>query len=176
MKRYFISLLILTMNIASVEASIQAVSSINYVGPTDSLKGLEQGIQELIDRWHQAATDADIDAYFNLLAENSIFLGTDPAEDWTKDEFYAAVKEAFAEAPAWDFTASDRHLRWIVPGKVIHFYEKLDTWMGPCRGSGLVEKIKGEWKITFYNLSNTIPNKIVKDYVKFYKQKMKEKE
>lgn len=150
---------------------INPVKATTSIFPPDSLKVMQQEISTMIDSWHRAAAEADIGTYFGHLSEESRFLGTDPTEDWDKQAFYKAVKGAFQDAPAWNFTSSDRHIKWIVPGQVAHFYEQLDTWMGPCRGSGLVKNINGEWKITFYNLANTIPNKIVKDYINFYEEK-----
>jgi hypothetical protein len=34
-----------------------------------------------------------------------------------------------------------------------------------CRGSGVVKKINGQWKIAHYVLSMTIPNDIIREVV-----------
>jgi hypothetical protein len=36
--------------------------------------------------------------------------------------------------------------------------------MGPCRGSGVLVKQDGAWKIAQYNLSVPIPNDLMKDF------------
>lgn len=149
----------------------QSVACLYLTNPSDSLQKMEQRIGKRIDAWHRAAATADSVSYFAFMSSDCRFLGTDPAEDWDKASFFNAVKSAFDKAPAWDYIASERHFKWIIPGKVVHFYEKLDTWMGACRGSGLVENFNGTWKITFYNLANTIPNAIVDEYVPFYEAK-----
>jgi len=38
------------------------------------------------------------------------------------------------------------------------FDELLDTWMGACRGSGVLRKTSDGWKIAHYNLALTVPN------------------
>ena len=45
-------------------------------------------INEIIDSWHLAASNADSVTYFNIIAnDNSIFQGTDDNERWTKTEY-----------------------------------------------------------------------------------------
>ena len=46
------------------------------------------------------------------------------------------------------------------------FDELLDTWMGDCRSSGIVQKVNGEWKIKYYHLAITVPNDVVDNYLK----------
>ena len=46
------------------------------------------------------------------------------------------------------------------------FDELLDTWMGVCRGSGVIELVDKKLKIKHYVLSLTIPNDIIDDVIK----------
>ncbi len=46
------------------------------------------------------------------------------------------------------------------------FDEDLDTWMKGCRGSGILEKQKGEWKLVYYNLTVLIENEKIKEFIK----------
>ena len=57
-----------------------------------------------------------------------------------------------------DFKSLERHIHIDKSGKIAWFDELLDTWMKICRGSGVLEKVNGEWKIKQYVLSMTIPN------------------
>jgi len=41
---------------------------------------------------------------------------------------------------------------------IVWFDELIDTWMGTCRGSGVLEKKEDSWKIKQYVLSVAIPN------------------
>ncbi|MFT5715668.1 MAG: hypothetical protein ACI9WT_002254, partial [Flavobacterium sp.] len=54
--------------------------------------------------------------------------------------------------------------------KIAWFDELLNTQMKICRGSGVVIKIDGEWKIKHYVLSMTVPNKNVDAVIKIKEQ------
>ncbi len=54
-----------------------------------------------------------------------------------------------------------RNIYFSKDGKLAWFDELLDTQMKICRGSGVVEKINGNWKVKQYVLSMTIPNDVV---------------
>ena len=61
-------------------------------------------INEIIDSWHLAASNADSVTYFNIIAnDNSIFQGTDDNERWTKTEFKNWSREYFKRKSAWTF-------------------------------------------------------------------------
>lgn len=49
-------------------------------------------INQTIDAWHKAAGDVKFDAYFNLMADDAIFIGTDATENWTKKDFKVWAK------------------------------------------------------------------------------------
>jgi hypothetical protein len=51
-------------------------------------------------------------------------------------------------------------------GKTAWFDELLDTQMKICRGSGVVSKENGQWKIRQYVLSMTVPNSQVDPVVR----------
>lgn len=130
-----------------------------------------QAINQLLDDWHKAAADADLKNYFNKLTEDAIYLGTDASERWTKAEFYKFCKPYFDKGKAWDFIPSKRTIYFSENYKTAWFEETLDTWMGDCRGSGVLIFQKPEWKIKHYNLAVAVPNGIVKDYIKLLKTK-----
>ncbi len=119
----------------------------------------------MVEAWHQAATDADADKYFGLMTMDSYFLGTDQTERWSKKEFQSFAKNAFSEAPAWDFKTIERNIIVDDTGDIAWFDERLDTWMGVCRGSGVVVKTANDWKIKHYVLSVTVPNEKIKDFI-----------
>ena len=57
-----------------------------------------------------------------------------------------------------------RHLSFSPDDSVAWFDEKLDTpKLGPSRGSGVLVKGGGEWKIAHYDLSVPIPNDLMKE-------------
>lgn len=122
-------------------------------------------IDELVDEWHLAATNADYEGYFSKMTDRFVFLGTAPGERWSKDEFAAFSKPYFDKGEAWDFKASNRMWSFSHNGKIAWFDEDLDTWMRGCRGSGIVIKRKGEWKIANYNLTVLIENEKMDSFI-----------
>ncbi|MEM1326243.1 MAG: nuclear transport factor 2 family protein [Bacteroidota bacterium] len=122
-------------------------------------------IHQVIDDWHKAAADADFDAYFGAMSEGAIFIGTDATENWTKEEFAAFCRPYFDKGKAWSFTPFDRHIYFSVSGQTAWFDELLETWMGTCIGSGVLERKGDEWTIEHYVLSVKIPNESVQDVI-----------
>ncbi|MGE0787366.1 MAG: nuclear transport factor 2 family protein [Sandaracinaceae bacterium] len=121
---------------------------------------IETDVSAVLDDWHAAAAAADEDRYFDHLAENAVFLGTDATERWTKDAFRAYAHPHFARGRAWTFRALRRGIDVSPSGSIAWFDEDLETEnLGPARGSGvLVRGDDGVWRIAQYNLAITIPN------------------
>ena len=124
-------------------------------------------IDQTLDAWHDAAARADEEAYFSYMAPASVFLGTDATERWTRDQFRAYAHPYFEKGRAWTFHPRNRVVDFSADGRIAWFDELLDSASyGEMRGSGIVEKIGGEWKIQQYNLSIPIPNAIADEVVK----------
>jgi len=123
-------------------------------------------INSLLDHWHKAASLANFDTYFNAMAEESIFIGTDATENWDKKAFIAFAKPYFDRGKAWNFTPLERHIFFSKDGKTAWFDELLNTQMKICRGSGVLVKENKEWKIKHYVLSMTIPNDTSNEVIK----------
>ena len=75
------------------------------------------------------------------------------------------AKPYFDKKSTWNFKALKRNVYFSKDGKIAWFDELLDTQMKICRGSGVVEKINGQWKVKQYVLSMTIPNDVVNKVV-----------
>jgi hypothetical protein len=120
----------------------------------------------LIDKWHQAAAAANADTFFGIMNDNSIYIGTDATERWTKEEFIKFAKPYFDRGKAWDFKPYDRDVHVTSDGKHAWFSELLTTWMGVCRGSGVLSKTPAGWKIEQYHLSVTVPNDAIQNFIK----------
>lgn len=133
-------------------------------------------VQQLLDNWHNAAAEADFDRYFSYFAgDSAIFMGTDATERWTIAEFRPWAKPHFEDGQAWDFTATERHIYFSENGRTAWFDEALDTPnLGPARGSGVLVKQQGKWKIIHYNLSIPIPNAIVDTVVQQVEQALQD--
>ncbi len=123
--------------------------------------GDKREIETMLDGFNVAAAKADFTAYFNYFADESTFIGTDATEVWDKKAFMAWAKPHFDKKKTWNFTSLKRNIYFSNDGKLAWFDELLDTQMKICRGSGVVEKINGQWKVKQYVLSMTVPNEVV---------------
>jgi hypothetical protein len=122
-------------------------------------------INKFVDDWHLAAAQANAKVFFGSMEENAVYIGTDKTERWTKTEFINFAKPYFDKGKAWDFKPFDRDVHVTNDGKIVWFSELLTTWMGTCRGSGVMISTPDGWKITQYHLSVTVPNDIIRDFI-----------
>lgn len=118
-------------------------------------------ISTMLDGFNVAAAKADFTTYFNYFADESTFIGTEATEVWDKKQFMVWAKPYFDKKRTWNFKSLKRNIHFTKDGKMAWFDELLDTQMKICRGSGVVEKINGQWKVKQYVLSMTIPNDVV---------------
>lgn len=132
-----------------------------------SIELAKNQIDEMLVRWHQAASEADSAGYFGLMSPDAIYVGTDKSEVWSKDEFLSFASPYFARGKAWDFKTISRNIYADDFTSLAWFDEMLDTWMGPCRGSGIVVRDNnGDWKVKHYVLSVTVDNDDIKEFLK----------
>ncbi|MDX6190966.1 nuclear transport factor 2 family protein [Flavobacterium sp. Fl-318] len=125
---------------------------------TNAQNAEKDKINQILNSWHKAAADVKFDAYFDLMAEDAIFIGTDATENWVKPDFKTWAKPFFDKGTTWNFTTLERHIFFDKSGKTAWFDELLNTQMKICRGSGVLVKVGKEWKIQHYVLSMTVPN------------------
>jgi len=125
-------------------------------------EGINATVDTLLNNWHKDASEANFDQYMALMDSISVFIGTDANENWTKSQFAAFCKPHFEKGKAWDFKTLERNIYVSKTAEFVWFDELLDTWMGVCRGSGVLEKSNGCWKIKQYVLSVSIPNEDVR--------------
>lgn len=131
----------------------------------------EQSVHEFMDAWHLAAAQADAKTFFGSMAEEGVYLGTDASERWLTAEFEEWAKPYFDKGKAWEFKAIERNIAFGPDKKIAWFDEKLDTWMGVCRGSGVLMKDSNQdWKIHQYNLAVTVPNDNIQEFLKIATQ------
>lgn len=122
-------------------------------------------LNKIIDQWHLDATNANFDSYFEIMTPNFVFLGTAPEERWTKEEFASFCKPHFDNGKAWSFTSSKRNWVFSENKKMAWFDEDLETWMEGCRGSGIMIKERGKWKLAYYNLTVLIENEKIEEFI-----------
>ncbi len=125
-------------------------------------------INRLMNNWHKAAADANANAFFDFMDDDCIYIGTDATERWTKKEVVQFAKPYFDKGKAWSFEPIERQVYFSGNKKTAWFNETLNTWMGVCRSSGVLEKKKGKgkWKLKHYHLSVTVPNDKMKEFIR----------
>lgn len=128
-------------------------------------------INNILDNWHQAAGKGDEENFFGSMSEDAIYIGTDATERWTRDELRTWSKEYFDRDTAWSFTPMSRNIHVDSSEQLAWFDELLDTWMGTCRASGVLEKQVDKWRIKHYHLSIAVPNEQVDSYLKLIGRK-----
>ncbi|MGB0523446.1 MAG: nuclear transport factor 2 family protein [Flammeovirgaceae bacterium] len=126
----------------------------------------EQEINTFMDAWHKAAATADSEGFFGRMADDCIYIGTDKTERWLRDELKEWSKKYFARDKAWDFKPIERKVYFNKKKDYAWFNETLDTWMGVCRSSGVLQKDKKKgWLLKHYHLSVTIDNELIQGFL-----------
>ncbi|APG60961.1 nuclear transport factor 2 family protein [Christiangramia salexigens] len=174
MKKVLISfLLVLGFSLSPVSAQVK--------DSEQNILSIKKRIDKSLKSWHKAAGEANFEEYFSLMTDDAVFIGTDATENWKISEFKQFSKPYFDAGKAWDFTAIERNIYLIENRRFAWFDELLDTHMGICRGSGVMRKENGKWKVQHYVLSIAIPNdnvdeitQIKKDFDKKLISKLKE--
>ena len=129
-------------------------------------------VDKMLDEFHKAAADADEKKYFSFFTPKAVFLGTDPRERWTKEEFQKYARPHFKKGKGWKYKKLIRHISIEEQGMIAWFDEKLfNNKYGECRGSGVLVLQKGGWKIAQYNLTIPIPNELTKEITKKIRKK-----
>ncbi len=160
-------LLLLLLGTATA-CQFNATSASTAMAPDPNTK---QKITGVLENWHKAAAEADFETYFELMSEDGIFIGTDATENWQNAAFRDFAKPYFDNGKAWNFTTLERNIYPSETGKTAWFDELLNTQMGICRGSGVLEYEEGNWKIKHYVLSVTVPNEDINEVVAAKKER-----
>ena len=161
MKRFFCILLtLLIIDITALQAQDQDIKAVTST----------------LDALHLYAHEADGKKYFSLYSDDAVFMGTDATERWPIAKFKIYANARFNSGKGWTYTPTSRY---------IYFNENKDTaWFdetvvnakyGECRGTGVLEKIGGEWKIRHYNLTVPVPNNLLVAVVEMIKEQEKSK-
>lgn len=123
-------------------------------------------VAAVLDALHRAAAEADFDAYFGLYAREAVFLGTDATERWTRPEFEAYARPYFEAGRGWSYEPVERHVRVAESGRTAWFDERLlNESLGETRGSGVLVRQDGAWRVAQYNLTIPVPNEIAAEVV-----------
>ena len=121
-------------------------------------------ISHFLDGFHQAAAESDFDSYFSRFTADATFLGTDASERWSVEQFKQYAKPAFDEGKGWSYENLERNIVIADDNEIAWFDEIMfNKTLGKCRGTGVLIKHDGQWKLATYSLAMLIPNDIAYD-------------
>ena len=131
----------------------------------------QQRVATVLSGWHLAAAHGLFDAYFDAMTDDAVFLGTDASERWTKSEFMGYAREPFADGHGWEYKAIEQHIELSDDHQVAWVDELLkNEKYGILRGTGVLVRADGHWKIAQYSLTFLIPNEIAGEVVELIVQ------
>jgi len=128
-------------------------------GAAESEADYRARVEAFVDEWHADAAGARL-AYFDKIAADGIYIGTDRTERWTRDAFKAWAGRFFARPSAWSFTPLHRNLGFTPDRSLIWFDEQLDSAMGVLQASGVMRATGAGFEIVHYQLSIAVPNDV----------------
>lgn len=130
---------------------------------------LAKQVNAFVDSWHDDAANARM-AYFDKIAKDGVYIGTDKTELWHKDEFKVWAKKYFDRKSAWAFKTIRRNVYTTPDKHIIWFDELLDTQMGVCMASGVIHRTATGFEIEHYQLSIAVPNDVSKSVTQTIKE------
>ena len=140
-------------------AAVLMLASVSSYAQTDADAALKQQANAFVDAWHDDAANAR-PAFFDKIAKDGVYIGTDKTELWKRDEFKVWAKRFFERKSAWTFKPIRRNV-YLSPDKsVLWFDELLNTQMGICQASGVMHRTANGFEIDHYQLSIAVPNEI----------------
>lgn len=155
------SVVLVAASLALVSCASVEEESIDSTGPAIASAHAEEAatVGAVLDDFHAAAAVADGPRYFAHFASEGVFLGTDATERWTVEQFRAYCEPYFSAGKGWKYDPLERHVDFAPGGTLAWFDERLmNAKYGETRGSGVLRRIDGAWKIVQYNLTFTVPN------------------
>ena len=129
---------------------------------------LKRQVNAFVDRWHADAANSRA-VYFDKIAKDGVYIGTDKTERWRRNEFKAWAKPHFKRKSAWAFKPIKRHIAYSEDKSIIWFDELLDTKMGICQASGVLRRKGKTFEIVHYQLSMAVPNAVGKQVTRLIK-------
>lgn len=133
-------------------------------------------VEAVLDSFHDAASKADGKRYFSLLAPDAIYIGTDATERWTVEQFRAFAEPYFGSGRGWTYLPSSRHVTLGPDGSTAWFDEILENASyGTTRGTGVLTREAGDWKIAQYHLTIPVPNDLADALVNMIREEATKK-
>ncbi len=139
--------------------------------PADSAPPFEEAADDpagsagwLLRDIHLAKSEADGERYFGHFAPDAIALGTDRSERFTLAALRALVGPYFARGQGSTSIPIEQHV-YLSPSREMAWFEELveRKHLGRMRGTGVMRKVDGVWKLAHYNLVILVPKVMTED-------------
>ncbi len=117
-------------------------------------------INNVLDDLHDAAAHGDKQRYLNHFTADGVFLGTDEWERWPKHpDLTSYVDSRFKDGTGWNYKSVERMVSISTSSEVAWFDEVLFSEQnGRFRGTGVLARQNGMWKVAHYAMSFLILN------------------
>jgi predicted esterase len=138
--------------------------NITEVVPEAADDARRREVSAVLDDFHDAAAKADEPRYFNHFLPEAVFFGTDLTERWTYAQFRAWAKPHFENGKGWKYIPRERSVFFAPSGECAWFDELVENKkLGTCRGTGVLVKTEGVWRIAQYHLVLPVPNELAEE-------------
>jgi ketosteroid isomerase-like protein len=127
----------------------------------------EEAIGSVLDDFHDAAAHGDRNRYLGHLTDDAVFMGTDEWERWPlHPDFANYVDGRFENGAGWNYRSVERNIRVAGSGDVAWFDEVIFSQAnGRFRGTGVLLRQDGTWKIAQYAMSFLVFNENWQDVI-----------
>ena len=134
----------------------------------------KEQINKVLNNLHKYASEANGEKYFQLFNDQAVFHGTDLNERWSIDEFKKYAQNRFDTGTGWTYKSLERNI-FINSSNTTAWFDEIliNEKYGKFRGTGVLSKVDGMWKIDQYNLLLPIPNDLLLKYTKEVKEYLK---
>ncbi len=132
----------------------------SIVAIADNNNGEINAVNKVLDDFHDAAAHGDKQRYLDHFTEDGVFLGTDEWERWPKHpDFTEYVGSRFKNGVGWNYKSVERTVSISASTDIAWFDEVLFSEQnGRFRGTGVLSRQDGTWKVAHYAMSFLILN------------------
>lgn len=132
----------------------------------------------VLDDFHDAAAHGDKDRYLGHMTDDAVFMGTDEWERWPKNpDFVDYVNSRFRDGAGWNYQSVERKMVIADNADTAWFDEVVFSESnGRFRGTGVLVKQGGQWKIAHYAMSFLVFNENWQEVIELTKKTRAEKE
>jgi hypothetical protein len=140
-----------------VAGTLTVISCQKPAAPVMDRDAAVKAVGALFDSYTKDTKERNYAALDTTLADDGLFLGTDPEEFWDKKKLMSTFKAASDSSSMVDISMDKREIRISEDGTMAIVVEQSNIPIMSegilIRGVGHARLIKGQWKIDFYSWS-----------------------